>query len=126
MESSEPTQACAQRDLVASRSALWLWGLPVLLVLVGVFWGAARAPLWSAGFFSAGVACLVNAARCSRTHCYFTGPLYLVLSLASALIGVGAVSWSWWWVAAAFVLGTFLAHVPEHLGKRYLKAPSSP
>jgi hypothetical protein len=97
-----------------------LWGLPGLLLLVGVFWAGVRAPLWIVAFLVGGAACVANAARCGRAHCYLTGPLYLGLSVVSALIGLKMVSWSWWWIGAAFVIGTALAYVPEFMGKRYV------
>jgi hypothetical protein len=123
---SQPTPSCAQRDLLASRSGLWFWGLPAFLLIVGVLWGGVRAPLWSVAFLVGGTACVANAARCGRAHCYLTGPLYLGLAAVSALIGVRFISWSWWWVGAAFLIGTLLAYVPEFLGKRYVHGSSSP
>lgn len=126
MACSQPTSSCAQRDLVVSRSGLWFWGLPALLLLVGVFWGDARAPLWSVAFLVGGAACVANAARCGRAHCYLTGPFYLGLSAVSALIGVRVISWSWWWVGATFLTGTLLAYVSEFLGKRYVHGSYSP
>jgi len=122
---SQPSPSCAQRDLVASRSGLWLWGLPAGLLILGVLWGNARAPLWSVAFLVGGAACVANAARCGRAHCYLTGPLYLVLSAVSALIGLRAVSWTWWWVGATFLIGTLLAYVTEFMGKRYVHDSSS-
>jgi hypothetical protein len=38
-----------------------------------------RLLLWIPAFFVMGVACLVNAARCARVHCYVTGPLSLLV-----------------------------------------------
>ena len=115
---------CANRDLASSRTGLIVWGVPALLVLGGVAFAGARPLLWAVGFFAAGAACLANARRCGRTHCYITGPLYLGLSAASVLIGLGVLSWSWWSLLLLSGAGTFLAHVPEFLGKRYLRAPS--
>ena len=109
MACSEPAASCSRRDLVASRAGLGLWGVPGVLLLVGGVWAGARAPLWTVAFLVGGAACVVNAARCGRAHCYLTGPLYLGLAAVSALIGVGVVSWSWWWVGAAFLIGTPLA-----------------
>ncbi len=45
-----------------------------------------------------GTACLVNARRCGRTHCRYTGPYYLamivpVLVLASGLVSVSFFGW---------------------------------
>ena len=49
--------------------------------------------LWMGGV------CLANARRCSRTHCRFTGPFFLmmaagVVALASGLLGLGRHGWS--------------------------------
>lgn len=126
MACSQPGSSCSQRDLVASRSGLWLWGVPGLLVLVGVLWAGARAPLYTVAFLVGGGACVANAARCGRAHCYLTGPLYLGLAVVSALIGIGMISWSWSWVGAAFLIGTLAAYVPEFLGNRYVYVCSSP
>jgi len=126
MECSPSTASCSQHDLLGSRSALWFWGVPGLLLLVGAFWAGVRAPLWTVAFLVGGIGCVANAARCGRAHCYFTGPLYLGLSGVSALIGTGMISWSWWWVGAAFLVGTLVAYLPEFTGKRYVGAPSSP
>jgi len=46
-----------------------------------------------------GVACLLNALRCGRTHCYVTGPFFLILAGVALLyrIGIlplGARGWS--------------------------------
>lgn len=32
-----------------------------------------------------GLACLANAARCRRMHCYFTGPYFLLLALGAGV-----------------------------------------
>jgi hypothetical protein len=115
---------CAKRDLASSRTGLVVWGVPGLFVLGGVAFPGVRPLLWAVGFFAAGAACVANARRCRRTHCYITGPLYLGLSAASVLIGLGVLSWSWWSLLVLWGAGTFLAHVPEFLGKRYLRGPS--
>lgn len=120
MACSQPA-LCSRRDLVASRSALWLWGVPGLLLLVGVAWADARAPLWTVAFLVGGGACVANAARCGRAHCYLTGPLYLGLAAVSALIGAGVIALSWWGVGAVCIAGTLVAYVPEFSGKRYVR-----
>ena len=45
-----------------------------------------------------GVACILNARRCNRTHCRYTGPYYLamivpVMALGAGLVTVGALGW---------------------------------
>jgi len=55
-------------------------------LIVGSYWQKGRLLLWIPAFLVMGVACLANAARCGRVHCYITGPLslfalvYVVLS----------------------------------------------
>jgi hypothetical protein len=38
-----------------------------------------------------GVACLANARRCGRVHCYATGPFFLILAGGSLLYGLGVM-----------------------------------
>lgn len=68
---------CREGDLTAGRPALWLWRVPWMLVLVGALWPAGRYWLWIPAFLVAGSACVANARRCGRLHCFATGPLYL-------------------------------------------------
>ena len=42
-------------------------------------------------FLIMGLRCVVNASRCGRVHCYFTGPLFLLAALASLLHGLRVV-----------------------------------
>lgn len=39
-----------------------------------------------------GGACVANASRCGRIHCYVTGPFFLLAALATFLYGVGVIS----------------------------------
>jgi hypothetical protein len=68
--------SCRTGDLVSGRSASWLWYLPALAVLIGLAWFQGRPWLWFPAFSVMAVACLANAARCGRLHCYVTGPVY--------------------------------------------------
>jgi hypothetical protein len=36
-----------------------------------------------------GVACIVNALRCGRVHCYLTGPFFLLMALIALSYGLG-------------------------------------
>ncbi len=54
--------------------------------------------IWIVALGWMGTACLVNARRCGRTHCRYTGPYYLamivpVLVLASGLVSVSFFGW---------------------------------
>jgi hypothetical protein len=75
---------CKTSDLVQGGSALLLWGLPTAALIVGSFWQRG-ALLWIPAFLVMGAACLANAARCGRRHCYVTGPIYLLAAVYLAL-----------------------------------------
>ena len=70
-----------KNDLVAGPNAAWLWYLPAIVVLIGLAWHQGRSWLWLPAFSVMGVACLANAARCGRLHCYVTGPVFLLTAL---------------------------------------------
>ena len=66
-----------------------IWGLPILFLfvspvlesrmLIGYIWGASL--IWM------GVACLLNARKCKRTHCFYTGPFFILMAVISTLYG---------------------------------------
>ncbi|GJL92707.1 MAG: hypothetical protein DHS20C04_23660 [Hyphococcus sp.] len=55
-------------------------------------------PLWgtvaimSGAFFWMGLACLLNARRCRRRHCYYSGPIFIIGGIAVLLVGFEIVS----------------------------------
>jgi len=56
-----------------------------------------------------GTACLINARRCGRVHCCFTGPYFLVMAGIVALHGRGAIPLGprgWAWIGGAIAVGT--------------------
>jgi hypothetical protein len=65
---------------------------------------------------------VVNAAHCRRLHCYLTGPLYLLAAGLTVLSGLDLVALPWTWIGGAIAGGTVLAHVPEWIGVKYLRA----
>lgn len=89
-----------------------LWGIPAAVMLVALLFGPdLRAVAWSAALVWMGGACLVNARRCGRTHCRFTGPFYLlmaaiVVAYASGVLPVGEYGWTI--LSAATVAGTIV------------------
>jgi hypothetical protein len=120
-------EACAigHKDLAGRTwSVLLLWGLPTAALVLSTFAGPilmtaalAISLLWM------GAACLVNASRCGRMHCYFTGPFFLLLAIASFLHGLGTVwlgSHGWRWLGLTLLFGWFTLHyVPERVWGRY-------
>ncbi len=88
------------KDWVGSLSAnLIAWWIPQAAILAGLFLEVpARMTIWIVALGWMGTACLVNARRCGRTHCRYTGPYYLamivpVLVLASGLVSVSFFGW---------------------------------
>jgi len=119
-------QACATQDLVEGRLAILLWGIPLALIIGGGFLEKGRVWLWVPALVVAGVACLVNAVRCGRLHCYFTGVLYLLGTAAAILRGIGFLSISWNWLFAGLAAGTVLACVPEWMRGKYTESKQRP
>lgn len=79
-----PEPSCKSRDLFRGRTAVLLWGLPAVALMVGANWRHGLL-LWIPAFLVMGAACLTNAARCGRVHCYVTGPLLLLAAVYAAL-----------------------------------------
>lgn len=78
-------ELCPSKDLACGKSAVFLWYIPTLAVFVGLAWTRTLPWLWVPAFLVMGVACVMNAARCGRLHCYVTGPVYLLAAVYVAL-----------------------------------------
>jgi len=58
-----------------------------------------RAGIWSTMLAWMGIACIINARRCSRTHCRFTGPYLLLMAVlviahAAGVLPMGTHGWT--------------------------------
>jgi len=80
-----PAQDRETSDLARGWSAVLLWGVPVIALVVGSYFSRARLVLWLPALLVMGVACLRYAAQCGRVHCYVTGPLALLAAVYVAL-----------------------------------------
>ena len=100
------------------------WGLPIaaMLLVIGVphpvktwVW------VWVAALIWMGTACLWNARRCKRRHCFWTGPFFLVMALAVLAYGYGFVdlgSQGWKWLAAVIGIGAWgITAITEREGR---------
>jgi hypothetical protein len=114
-----------RRDLVAGWSALYLWIVPTVLIVVGALVPPLRTVIWIPAFAVMGLSCLVNARRCGRLHCHATGPLFLLAALLTALAAVGVELLRWQAVLALAALGTVLAFAVEWARGRYVGAAVS-
>src|ERR1700736_231121 len=88
------------RDWLSNtRVNLLAWWIPQAAILAALAVPVPiRATIWTIALILMGAACILNARRCGRTHCRYTGPYYLamivpVLVLASGLISAGFSGW---------------------------------
>jgi hypothetical protein len=86
------------------------WGLPTALLILGTFTPAPiRTAVWAGALIWMGVACIANAARCGRTHCYLTGPFFLAIAVVTVAHGTGVISvgsQGWLLIGTAIAVGT--------------------
>jgi hypothetical protein len=72
---------------------LLAWWIPKAAILAGLFVPVSvRAVIWIIALGWMGAACILNARRCSRTHCRYTGPYYLVMIVPVMALGAGLVT----------------------------------
>lgn len=112
----------ASRDLTRSVSAWLLWYLPIVLLIGGGVWRQKGVWLWVIAFAVMGAGCVANLARCQRTHCYVTGPLFLTAALWCLLSALGVVVMHPNVVILIVVVITALAYLAEIPFGRYLGA----
>lgn len=113
-----------ERDFLASLpGTLIAWGLPVLamVAVIGVP-HPVKTWVWAGALAWMGIACLWNARRCKRRHCYWTGPFFLVMTLPVLGYGYGLLPLGgegWKWLGAAVGLGAFGLIALTERGDRY-------
>jgi len=82
-----------------------------------------RTAVWTASLVVLGTACLINAARCGRVHCYLTGPFFLVMSGVTLLYGIGVLpigNHGWNLIGMTILVGTaILCCLPELVLGKY-------
>jgi hypothetical protein len=80
------------------------------------------AVVWTVAFAWMGIGCLLNARRCHRLHCYFSGPVLLLGSLSVGCIGLGVLTFGPHGLNNAVSLTLVLAllsFVPEMIWGKY-------
>ena len=107
------------------------FGIPAAILLISPTIGTRYLVIvWPLLLTFMGVACLLNARRCGRTHCYVTGPFFLILAGIALLYGIrilplGTRGWST--LSATFGIGGIvLCYLPELLLGRYHSWVSRP
>jgi len=77
---SAETDASMRDWLRSPRTSLLAWWVPHAAIVAGLFVPVpVRAAIWTVALIWMGVACILNATRCGRTHCRYTGPFYLLM-----------------------------------------------
>lgn len=85
------------------------WGLPILAMLIAIgIEPVLKTFIWLSALAWMGGACLMNARRCGRTHCFFTGPFFIIMMLPVALHGFAIIPFGpdgWQWLGMALGIG---------------------
>jgi hypothetical protein len=111
----------ARSDWASGLRGCLIWGIPA----AGLFASPQRylVIVWPVLLTFMGTACLLNARRCGRVHCYFTGPFFLLLAVLSLLYGLGVLplgAHGWSTLSALLVIGSvLLICAPEWFAGRY-------
>lgn len=103
----------SSRDWLRSpRMHLLAWKIPQAAIIVGLLAPVpVRTAIWIVALLWKGTACVLNARRCGRTHCRYTGPYYLAMIVPTFILGSGIVSvgiYGWFWLAGVILLGSKL------------------
>ena len=82
------------RDWLSSKHInLLAWWIPLAAILAGLFVPVSlRTAGWVVALGWMGAACMLNARRCNRTHCRYTGPYYLAMIVPVMALGAGLVT----------------------------------
>jgi hypothetical protein len=101
--------AVAKPDLDWLRNApahLLAWWIPKIALVLGLFADVpVRAAIWIVALTWMGAACIINARRCGRTHCRYTGPFYLAMIAPVLVFALEAIALGFYgWVGLAVVI----------------------
>ena len=96
---SNPVTDTSRDWLSSNRANLLAWWMPLAIMLAGLFFPVSlQTGAWLIGLGWMGAACMLNARRCNRTHCRYTGPYFLlmivpVMALGTTFASFGVVGW---------------------------------
>jgi hypothetical protein len=127
MQPDDPT--CRSRDILASPwRALVVFWIPAIAIIVTANQAVSnnwRTTVWTIALGTMGVACVANALRCGRLHCYLTGPFFLVMAAITLIYGLGILPQrrNGWGLIGITVLAGGIAFccVPEAIWGKYRK-----
>lgn len=115
----------ASRDILANRLlSVFMFWLPIAAIVAMAHTPVlVRTPVWAGACTVMGVSCLVNAVRCGRIHCHFSGPFFLIM--AGIIVACGTGVWSfgpktWNYLGLALLVGGIaVTYVPELVFGKY-------
>ena len=118
------------RDILSSPwLSLVVFWVPAIAIAVAGSSGFSsdwRTIVWTAALSIMGTACIANALRCGRVHCYHTGPFFLLMALVTLLYGLGVVPLSpngWNRIGLTILIGAIaLCCLPELVMGKYRKS----
>jgi len=95
------------RDWLRSpRTSALAWWVPKGAIVVSLFLPVPlRTAVWIVALIWMGTACILNAQRCGRTHCRYTGPYYL--AMIAPVLAFGSIldaGFFGWLVLAVIIL----------------------
>jgi len=99
------TTSESSRDWLASaRTNVLAWWLPRVAMVAALFAAVPlRTAVWTIALLWMGLACILNARRCGRTHCRYTGPYFLAMIVP--VLGSGFMDA---WIYAWIILGVLI------------------
>ena len=124
----DPTPGRSHDILSNPWRAFAVFWLPAIAIVVagssGLSWGW-RTVIWTVALGVMGTACIVNALRCRRVHCYVTGPFFLVMALVTLFYGLGVMPLGrngWNLIGLTILVGAVaLCCLPEMFFGKYRK-----
>ena len=117
------------RDILSSPwRALAVFWLPSIAIVVAGSSAVSsrwRTIVWTVALSTMGAACIANALRCGRVHCYITGPFFLAMALITLLYGLDVVSLGrngWNLIGLTILVGAIVLWcLPEMFWGKYRK-----
>jgi len=120
------------RDILSNRMITGaVYWLPAIVLVASGFLALGQgwqSAVWVVALSTMGGACVANAIRCRRVHCYFTGPFFLVMAFVALLYGLDVVPLGpdgWNIIGAVVLVGAVaLWWLPEVFFGKYRQTPN--
>jgi hypothetical protein len=95
-----------ERDWLSSPlTSSFAWWVPEAAIIAGLLIQVpARTAIWVSALAWMGTACILNARRCGRTHCRFTGPFYLAMIFPVLVLGLTSFGLLPWLALCAVII----------------------